>query len=215
MGTPADPKFTDTATDPNAAERGDRQLHRHQQGNNNGNHEQSGTAEAAIGKVSAEDRWEIRFKLSVSQRYCKSLENHYAFLDQLTVFINLLGGSAVMVDVLKNFENVDLSLWGSLTILIISLMATIFRWSDKARHFSSQKRGYIHLLERLERKGRSLTEEQLNALNADFMLLEAEEGKTKNTLASLCHNEECQFRNISESTVKLYFWQRWLATYLP
>lgn len=152
-------------------------------------------------------RGKLLFEMCVSRRYCSKRESYFIMLDKWTTFINLLGGSAVMADLAKigtlqsAIEDWHLAFFGSATVLIASLSSLIFEWRDRARHYSSQKRGYIALIEQFYRLGEAMTQEQLNQMRADFTVMEADESEPKTRLATICRNDELSYRNLRKRRV--------------
>lgn len=153
-------------------------------------------------------RGKLIYGINVSVRYCSKRAHFYAWLSDITTVLSLVGGSAVVADVLGNVP-IAASI-GATLVVVSSLCSLTFRWPEKARFWQDQRTKYAALEERFYRIGGAMTEEQVNNFKADVAALEADamEGRTLNVLMTICDNEERSRRNIKERHT-VWFWQRW------
>jgi hypothetical protein len=158
-----------------------------------------------------ERRGKLIFSLGCSGRYCAKRAHFYAACSDWTTLISLIGGTAVFADVIGDYP--PASAVGAVLIVLTSLGSLIFKWTDKARFWAIQRSKYGKLEERFIRIGAAMSEAEFNELKADMTVLEADEkeGATRNALGVICHNEECNARNLHSDKIRLFCYQRWFA----
>jgi hypothetical protein len=157
-------------------------------------------------------RGKLIFEIGRSTRYCTYRAHFYAGQVDRTTALSLIGGSAVVADILGQFDFSWFASAGATVVVISSLCSLAFRWPEKARFWQDQRTRYALLDARFRRLGGRMTEEQLDQMRAEVAELEADgmEGKTHNVLMAICDNEERNRREIS-GRHKVWFWQRWFA----
>lgn len=154
-------------------------------------------------------RWQLEFGLGRSQRYTSKRKAFYEFLENLSVILSLVGGSAVVSQALINMPQIQL--WGGILVVCASITSLVFRWSEKARLFDELYRRYNDLEVELIELGKSATEADLKSILGKYVLVERDEPAVLNVLMISCHNEECSFRGVHGAYHRLRWWQRLFA----
>lgn len=151
----------------------------------------------------------LRFDLMVSIRYNSKRARFFKRWNDMNSFLAVLFGSSVVVSLLSEYVKAGLILSGMITAL--SLLALVMDFSGKAVSFQTYVQTYTALVNRLI-SADSLDE--LNAIEAEINILDAQEGEPLATLYDICYNEQLQVEKLPTEPIKISTCRRLLAHYV-
>lgn len=156
-----------------------------------------------------DDRWEARDGLveeaQVNHLYHRKRERMFSLLDRWSKVLALIAGSAAATAYL---EGEDAKAAAGLVVAVVTLIALVFDWSDRARLHSELAAEYAHIESGIEGVG-VMGWEQLDAVKARLVSIRAKEPPELAALLLSCQNE-LYIAHGQEDMVIDIGWRRWL-----
>ena len=153
-------------------------------------------------------RHAVLYRTEVSTLYHQKRERFFAVCDKLGNAVGVIGGSAA----LASLTNQGLLAFIALAITIVSSIALVFGFSDRARRHADLAKDLRQLEACIVRCGeRDFLEKDILSWEADARMLESREPPALGALVVLCQNELARAQGHIDHVVRLNWMQRSLA----
>lgn len=143
------------------------------------------------------------FNVNVARRYHAKLARHYERLSRASTSISLIGGTAVITQLLSRADVLQTGI--AVAIVLASTLSLIFDWTGKAGRHRNLYARYGSLAVQLKRDGQS---EETEIAEIE---IEKEEEAILNVLFVIAWNEEANAQGVEPYRYKPYWHQRRLA----
>lgn len=143
------------------------------------------------------DFYDASFGINKCRRYHGKLRDFYQAAYNYTTGANAFGASGAFVAVLGSIDWLAASLSG--IVALASLFDSIFKYENRARVHHELCNRFTRLAAELETL--PATPENLAAVRAKRLLIEADEPGEKRLVERMAANEECRARGIPEAMI--------------
>lgn len=131
-------------------------------------------------------RHAVLYRTELSTLYHQKRERFFSVCDKLGNAVGVIGGSAA----LASLSNPELLAWIALAITVVSSIALVFGFSDRARRHADLAKDFRQLESAIVGRGeRDFTEQDVSAWDASTRMLESTEPPALGALVVLCQNE--------------------------
>lgn len=133
-----------------------------------------------------EKRHAVLYRTELSTLYHQKRERFFSVCDKLVNAVGVIGGSAA----LASLSNPVLLAWIALAITVVSSIALVLGFSDRARRHADLAKDFRQLEAAIVGRGeRDFTEQDVSAWDASTRMLESTEPPALGALVVLCQNE--------------------------
>ncbi|MDO9053804.1 MAG: hypothetical protein Q8K43_10530 [Sulfurimicrobium sp.] len=144
-------------------------------------------------------------RIELSTLYHQKRERFFTVCDKLGNAAGVIGGSAA----LASLSNPDLLAWIALAITVVSSIALVFGFPDRARRHADLAKDFRQLESAIVGRGeRDFTEQDVSAWDASTRMFESTEPPALGALVVLCQNELARAQGHAGYVVKMNLMQR-------
>lgn len=150
-------------------------------------------------------------RIELSTLYHQKRERFFSVCDKLGNALGVIGGSAA----LASLSNPALLAWIALAITMVSSIALVFGFSDRARRHADLAKDFRLLEATVVRCGeRDFIEQDISSWDASARMLESTEPPALGALVVLCQNELARAQGQLGCVVKMNLMQRLFAHFV-
>ena len=131
-------------------------------------------------------RWEIVHHVWLSSLYHSKRERFFDFMDKASKATAAIGGAAAVSQLLTA---PDARIWIAAVVSVVSIMALVFGFSQKARKHGELSRDFTKLWAQIEEAGPYPGDERLYKFKAQILGLESSEPASMHALVKRCENQ--------------------------
>lgn len=156
-------------------------------------------------------RHAVLYRMELSTLYHQKRERFFSVCDKLGNAAGVIGGSTA----LASLSNPELLAWIALAITIVSSIALVLGFSDRARRHADLAKDFRQLEAAIIGRGeRDFTEQDVSSWDASTRMLESTEPPALGALVVLCQNELARAQGHIGYVVKMNFMQRMFAHFV-
>jgi len=155
-------------------------------------------------------RCALQYKLQLSALYHLKRARFFDACDKCATAFAVVGSAAAIISVMQKIEGGEIAM--SAAVTVVSTLALVFSFSQKARQHSDLARDFRRILGQLERVGEYPTVEQIDQLVSATVELESQEPSPMSALVADCQNQLAAKHG--HLVVDLPFHQRLLKQFL-
>ena len=150
------------------------------------------TDEASASNDQKEDylwgqRWKIVHHVWLSSLYHSKRERFFDLMDKASKAVAAIGGAAAVSQLLTSAP--DARIWAAAVVSIVSILALVFGFSQKARKHGELSRDFTKLWAQIEEAGPYPGEDRLHKFKAQILGLESSEPAALHALVKRCENQ--------------------------
>jgi len=156
-------------------------------------------------------RHAVLYRTELSTLYHQKRERFFSVCDKLGNAVGVIGGSAA----LASLSNPVLLAWIALTITVMSSVALVFGFSDRARRHADLAKDFRLLEAAIVGRGeRDFTEQDISGWDSSTRSMESTEPPALGALVVLCQNELARAQGHTGYIVQMNWMQRMLAHFV-
>lgn len=150
-------------------------------------------------------RWEIVHHVRLSSLYHAKRERFFDLMDKASKAIAAIGGAAAVAQLMTSQP--DARIWVAAVVSVVSILALVFGFSQKARKHGELSRDFTKLWSQIEEVGPYPGEDRLHKFKAQILGLEASEPAAMHALVKRCENQIALASGHPEDVQPLPIWE--------